>query len=93
MCTPKPKKKTKIVLAQAQRTLKSSPYIQIASFRTDKYAKKEMERLKDKGYQPYALTWGKYRVVCVGGYENKDEAARDLEQLRKLYADCILRNK
>ncbi len=69
------------------------PYIQVASFRTDKYARKEIERLKNKGYRPFATTRGKYRVVCVGGYKNRDEARKALKQLREVYTDCILYNK
>lgn len=71
----------------------SVPYIQVASFRTDKYAIKEIERLKNKGYQPFVSTAGKFRVVCVGGYKDDNEAKEALKQLRKLYADCFLRNK
>ncbi|NQS99861.1 MAG: SPOR domain-containing protein, partial [Candidatus Omnitrophica bacterium] len=71
----------------------SSPYIQVASFRTDKYASKEMQRLQSNGYQPFTLKWGKYRVVCVGGYNDPEEAKQALKQLKKVYADCILRKK
>lgn len=87
--TPEPKKE-RTELASDQESLETSPYIQVASFRTDKYAKREMETLKDKGYQTFVTKWGKFRVVCVGGYKDKDQARKALEQLRKLYADCIL---
>lgn len=86
-------KKIKVKLAQTKNAAKTLPYIQIASFYTDKYARKEIEQLKNKGYQPFLTQWGKYRVVCVGGYKNRDEATMALKQLRKVYADCILRNK
>jgi len=68
------------------------PCIQVASFRTDKYARKETERLKDKGYESFVTASGKFRVVCVGGYKDSNEAKQALKQLRKLYADCFLRN-
>ncbi len=69
------------------------PYIQVASFRTKKYAEKEMQRLKNSGHQPFLATWGRFKVVCVGGYKDKAEAVDALKQLRKVYADCILRQK
>ena len=91
---PKPKeKRMQIKVAQVTEVFKASPYIQVASFRTDKYAIKEMEGLKSKGYQPYLARWGRYTVVCVGGYKDKDEAHQALVDLKKLYADCILRDK
>lgn len=68
-------------------------YIQIASFRTDKYARMELERLRTKGYQSFLATKGNFRIVCVGGYGNKADATLALKQLKKTYADCILRNR
>lgn len=91
--TPKPKKRVRVEVARAKAEVKTSPYIQVATFRTDKYANIEIRRLKGKGYQPFLLTKGNFREVCVGGYSNKDEAREALKQLRKLYADCILRHR
>jgi len=89
---PEPaKRKIKTKLAQVKNVAKTLPYIQIASFCTDKYARREIDQLKNRGYQPFLAQWGKYRVVCVGGYKNKDEATMALKQLKKVYADCILR--
>lgn len=92
---PEPEEqRIKIKVASSKETFnKTFPYIQVASFRTQKHAKKEMELLSDRGYRPFALTWGKYKVVCVGGYKNEDEASKDLRQLKNVYADCILYEK
>ena len=83
----------KIKVAQVWEPPKTPPYIQVASFRTDKYAREELERLKNKGHHPFLTRWGNFRVVCVGGYKNKNEAVTALKQLRKVYADCILRSR
>lgn len=92
--SPQPKKeKLKVKRASLEEAPRALPYIQVASFRTDKYAREETEQLRSKGYQAFATRWGKYSVVCVSGYKNKDEAFRDLKQLRKLYADCILHSR
>lgn len=88
-----PEKRIRIKVAAVEPPHKSRTYIQVASFLTSKNAQREMNRLKDKGYTPFTANWGKYKVVCVGGYQNHDQASRDLKQLRKLYADCILRNR
>ncbi len=90
--SPKPKeKKMKIEVVQTEDISNILPYIQVASFRTDKYARKEIEQLKNRGYRPFAATRGKYRVVCVGGYKNKDEARKAMKELKEVYTDCILR--
>lgn len=92
--SPEPEqKRIRIKVASSKEIAKTFPYIQVASFRTQKHARKEMELLKDRGFWPFTLTWGRYKVVCVGGYKNDGEASRDFKQLRKVYADCILRNE
>lgn len=86
-------KRVRVELATAEPALKLFPYIQVASFRTDKYAKKEAEQLENKGYKTYIDTWGKYKVVCVGKYEDYTKAREAFQNLRKDYADCILHKK
>lgn len=90
------RKKLRIKAAQTPAAVEapvSLPYIQVATFRTDKYAKAEIERLNNKGYQVFLRSRGKFKVVCVGGYSNKEEAFRSLKALRKIYSDCFLRHK
>lgn len=85
------KKKIKVKVAQTPQASKTLAYIQVASFRTEKYARKEIRRLEDKGYQPFLAQWGKFKVVCVGGYKDKSEAFGDLKKLEKIYGDCYVR--
>lgn len=95
--TPKSKapqplqKRPRVRVAQTQGQPKPPAYIQVATFRTDKYAKKEMRRLKNKGYQSFLVLRGGFREVCVGGYRDKDQAREALQELKKMYADCFLR--
>jgi len=92
--TPQPKKeKPRVKVAKTTQLTKTFPYIQVASFRTEKYATEEQDSLKDKGYQAFTTTWGNYKVVCVGGYKDVSEASEDLGELKESYADCILHNK
>ncbi|MFH0790350.1 MAG: SPOR domain-containing protein [Candidatus Omnitrophota bacterium] len=94
------KERTRLETAQPQKIEpapvskkepRKKPYIQVATFRTDKYADKEIKRLESKGYQPFIVSQGKFRQVCVGGYKDKTDAEKALRKLRALYADCILR--
>jgi len=86
------KKRIRVKVAQIpQAPPKRSAYIQVAAFRTEKYARKEMGRLQNKGYQPYLAQWGRFKVVRVGGYKDKSEASEDLKKLRKIYGDCYVR--
>lgn len=65
--------------------------IQVASFKTDTYAKKEAESLKRRGYIPITLNKGEHVILCVGNYSNKEEAQALLSELRKYYKDCRIR--
>lgn len=68
------------------------PYtIQLAAFRTENQATKEMAVLRTKGYKPRILAKGGYYQVSVGQYQNREEAAGDLKTLKKRYKDCYLR--
>jgi hypothetical protein len=86
-------KRPRIKVAQTQVKARPPAYIQVATFRTDKYAKKEMRRLKNRGYQSFLVLRGGYREVCVGGYDDKAQAKEALKELKKMYADCFLRTK
>ncbi|MBN2097254.1 MAG: SPOR domain-containing protein [Candidatus Omnitrophica bacterium] len=66
--------------------------IQVATFRSDKYAEIAKKRLEHSGFQPFVVTRGTFREVCVGGYSDKQEAKQALKELRKMYADCFIRN-
>ena len=65
--------------------------IQVASFQQEKAARREAEQLKEKGYPASVSKKGKYIVIYVGEFEDKEEAKSKLELLKKQYKDCILR--
>lgn len=65
--------------------------IQVASFVNKTSAQREAESLKRKGLSPLMLSKGKFIVVCVGNFSNKEEARRLLLNLRKQYQDCHIR--
>lgn len=65
--------------------------IQVASFKTTAYAKKEAELLKQRGYQSITLDKGKHVILCVGNVSNKEDAQALLSELRRYYKDCQIR--
>lgn len=65
--------------------------IQLASFNTHTAAQREAESLKRKGLQPLIMKKGKYIVLCVGNYKDKQSAYLVLSKLKKQYQDCFIR--
>jgi cell division protein FtsN len=65
--------------------------IQVASFRKKTSAQREIATLKKKGLVASVLSKGKYLVVCVGKFMQKDEAKSLLYKLKKRYQDCFIR--
>lgn len=66
--------------------------VQVASFRKEEYAQKEAMDLKKKGYEILVLPKGKYSIVCVGKFAQRDEAKLFSKKLRKRYKDCLIRS-
>lgn len=65
--------------------------IQVASYQNKIQAQKEMEALKNKKFMPLVFSKGKYTVVCVGSFSNKETAQTLLAELKKYYRDCFIR--
>jgi cell division septation protein DedD len=65
--------------------------VQVASFRTEKYAREEAMKLKGQGYDTLVVEKGKHSIVCVGKYSVEEEAKVASRQLRKTYKDCLIR--
>jgi hypothetical protein len=65
--------------------------IQLVTYKNLKYAKREEEKLKKMGYNPYILEVKGYKIVYVGKYKSRDEAEKDLRQLRKIYKDAFIK--
>lgn len=65
--------------------------IQLASYKAELAAKKEADALKKKGFSPLVLSKGKYSVLCVGNFSEREKAKTMLSQFKKRYRDCILR--
>jgi cell division septation protein DedD len=65
--------------------------IQVASFKGSTYAKKEAEQLNKRGFKAFTLKKGKYVILCVGNFVNKETAQPLLSELSKYYKSCYIR--
>lgn len=65
--------------------------VQVASFQNKLEAEKEAKELRKNGLLPLILSKGRYTVLYVGNFSNKDTAQSLLSQLKKRYRDCFIR--
>ncbi len=66
--------------------------IQVASFKLEKNAQKEADRLKGKGHDDtFVVPKGSYSIVCVGRFIQRNEAKKFSNRLKKRYNDCLVR--
>jgi hypothetical protein len=65
--------------------------IQVATYRTKTYAKKEAEALRKRGLSSLVLSKGNFAVVCVGNFPNQKQAEPLLSKLKKEYQGCYIR--
>ncbi|MDP8265053.1 MAG: SPOR domain-containing protein [Candidatus Aceula lacicola] len=65
--------------------------VQVASFKTHKYAEKEALSLKKKGYEIFIVQKGSHLVVCAGKFLEHDEAEGFSTKLKNKYKDCLVR--
>jgi len=66
-------------------------HVQVASFKKENSARKEVERLESNGYPVVVMKKGDYVVIYVGGFENEREARSNFKDLKERYKDCIFK--
>lgn len=77
--------------ALKQKQKKASYTIQVASISEPKNARRQLASLENKGYSAFSLVKGKYTVICVGRFSDKEDARNNLEKLKVKYPDCLIR--
>ena len=55
--------------------------LQAATYGNEEYARQDALRLKAKGFQTFLIERGKYWLLCVGNFNNKESAAALLRKL------------
>lgn len=75
----------------AKETFQYYYTIQLASYQNKTSAEKEARELKKKGLLPLVQPKGRYTVLCVGNFSDKELAKTLHSQLKKRYQDCFIR--
>ncbi|MFH1397470.1 MAG: SPOR domain-containing protein [Candidatus Omnitrophota bacterium] len=85
------KKEESAVALESKST--ESYTVQVASYKNNITAQKEAQRLRKSGLESLVLAKGKYSVVCIGSFTEKNKAQEVLLKLKtkKQYQDCLLR--
>lgn len=82
--------KPQVALVKPEEGLKNYT-IQVASFQTKVSAEKVSAQLKKKGLNTLVLSKGRFIVLCVGRFSDKETAKPVLTELKKQYRDCFIR--
>jgi cell division protein FtsN len=81
------------VAAVAQAPASTFKYtIQVASYADQKFAQKEAGDLNKSGFETVILQKGKYAILCVGKFAQKNEAISVISKLKSKYKDCLVRS-
>jgi len=65
--------------------------LQAATYGNEEYARQDALALKAKGFQSFLIKNGKYWLLCVGNYNNKESAAALLRKLPGQYRSSQVR--
>jgi len=67
--------------------------IQLITYKHEEYANKELAKLKRNGFEPFVVRSGRFFVVNIGPYKNKDEALTILKEFKRQapYRSAFLR--
>jgi cell division septation protein DedD len=65
--------------------------LQAATYGNEEYARQDALVLKAKGFQTFLIKSGKYWLVCVGNFNNKDSASALLRKLPGQYRSSQVR--
>ncbi len=72
----------------------SKPYtIQLVTHKKKSYAERDVSALRRGGFFSFIIPSGEYYQVCVGQYQNKEEAQKELRFFAGKYKDCFLRRR
>ena len=69
----------------------SAYIIQLASFKNERFAKEEINKLKKKGFEAHSARKGKWYQVYAAGYRTVHEAKKARKELYADYKDCYIR--
>lgn len=77
--------------ASQERVSMTGFTIQIGTYQVEAAAERERDNLAKFGLSPVILKQGRYNVVIVGNFSDKEMARSLLSRLRQNYRDCYIR--
>ena len=66
--------------------------VQLASYADGNFARKVAQDLDKKGFETIVMQKGKYAILCVGKFNQKNEAMAMISKLKSKYKDCLVRS-
>lgn len=66
--------------------------VQVASYADEKFARRAAVDLNKKGFETVVMQKGKYAILCVGKFNQKNEAMTMISKLKSKYKDCLVRS-
>lgn len=66
--------------------------VQVASYADEKFAHRAAQDLGKKGFETIVLQKGKYAILCVGKFNQMNEAKKTISKLKSKYKDCLVRS-
>lgn len=77
--------------AQVPAEKKNFYTVQVASFKSRKYAEDEAKGLKGRGYETFIVSKGQHVIVCAGRFLDQGAANVFLGKVKGKYKDCLVR--
>lgn len=66
--------------------------VQVASYADEKFAQRAAQDLGKKGFETIVMQKGKYAILCVGKFNQMNEAKATIAKLKSKYKDCLVRS-
>jgi septal ring-binding cell division protein DamX len=66
--------------------------VQVASYADEKFAQRAAHDLCKKGFETIVMQKGKYAILCVGKFNQMNEAKAAIAKLKSKYKDCLVRS-
>jgi cell division septation protein DedD len=66
--------------------------IQVASYAGEKVAQRAASDLNKNGFETFVMQKGKYVILCVGKFNQKNEAMSVISKLKSKYKDALVRS-
>jgi len=83
------------VVAEQKPPIPASAFkytVQVASYADKKFAHQAAVDLNKKGFETVVMQKGKYAILCVGKFNQKNEAMVMISRLKSKYKDCLVRS-